>query len=428
MEEKKKTTKKNNSTKKSETKLVSKKNIESKPTKTKTSPSGKSIEKKSKSNEKKPVSSKSTSTSKTKKDLSQKADKAGKKNVKKNENNNKPTLTKKIVKENTSKLKKINEEKTDTTKKSSKVKKDSKVSSKITEKTSAKEKKKTKKDENKTLEKETPKKVQSQKESKKVENENINEIKEEKTILDEPSIDTETQDYLSRTMRLERTMIFDGTQSKNLEEVVEKLSEDNVVLRDKVIKRNPFNRNMIIILIVAMIIVFVSCTGYIIYFTQNTQKEEVSTPTFNSDNYNKTEKIENQSSNGNSTESDSSTSSTDTAFEEINYSNIQTITIDELEQKINNKDNFITIISSQTCYYCITFEPIANEVFKEKNKILYRLNITNMTQDETNRLREYYPFTSTPTILAIKEGAVSTLLEGLQDENSFSTWVDNNSY
>ena len=114
--------------------------------------------------------------------------------------------------------------------------------------------------------------------------------------------------------------------------------------------------------------------------------------------------------------------------QEINYSNIQTITIDELEQKVANKENFIALIASQTCYHCITFEPIANEVFQSKNKILYRLNITSMSEDEITRLRNYYPFTSTPTILSIKEGAVSTYIEGSQDESTFSSWVDNYSY
>lgn len=218
--------------------------------------------------------------------------------------------------------------------------------------------------------------------------------------------------------QLEKTMIFDGTQRKNLEEVVNKLNEDNILLKDKVVKRSPVNRNIIIILIVAITITIISCIIYSVNYTQKAQAEDKNNTTIiNTDNYNKIETID---GNNNSASNDSSN-------DQIQYSNIKNITIDDFEIKIAEGENITALISSETCYFCVTFEPIANEVLKAQNQVAYRLDITSMSTEEVNRLRNYFAFTSTPTLLAIKNGAVAQATEGSLSTEEFTEWLKTNS-
>ncbi len=220
--------------------------------------------------------------------------------------------------------------------------------------------------------------------------------------------------------QLEKTMIFDGSQRKNLEDVVNKLNEDNIILKDKVVKRNPVNRNIIIILSVAIITIIIGCIIYSINYSKNNKTENDNNSILNTDNYNKIETVDGTNNNSNN-------NSNNDTNEQIKYSNIENISIDDFEVKIAEGENITALISSETCYFCVTFEPIANDVLKEQNQVAYRLNITNMSTEEVNRLRNYYAFTSTPTLLSIKNGAVATATEGALSAEEFTEWLKNNS-
>lgn len=220
--------------------------------------------------------------------------------------------------------------------------------------------------------------------------------------------------------QLEKTMIFDGSQRKNLEDVVNKLNEDNIILKDKVVKRNPVNRNIIIILSVAIITIIIGCIIYSINYSKNNKTENDNNTILNTDNYNKIETVDGTNNNSNN-------NSNNDTNEQIKYSNIENISIDDFEVKIAEGENITALISSETCYFCVTFEPIANDVLKEQNQVAYRLNITNMSTEEVNRLRNYYAFTSTPTLLSIKNGAVATATEGALSAEEFTEWLKNNS-
>ena len=60
------------------------------------------------------------------------------------------------------------------------------------------------------------------------------------------------------------------------------------------------------------------------------------------------------------------------------------------------------IVTSTTCYYSMEYEPIVDEVYKDLNQVIYRINITSLTTEEVKRFRTYYAFKETPTIFQIK--------------------------
>ena len=84
------------------------------------------------------------------------------------------------------------------------------------------------------------------------------------------------------------------------------------------------------------------------------------------------------------------------------------------------------LIASSTCYPCITFEPIINEVYKEKNSVIYRINISLLTENEINRFRTYYAFKVTPTIFTIKDGIVTSESTGVLSKDELISWIDEN--
>ncbi len=214
--------------------------------------------------------------------------------------------------------------------------------------------------------------------------------------------------------RLEKTIIFDGKQSKNLREVVEKLEEENVVVDDKVIKRSKINRIAVVVLAIAMILVAAASTGYVL---SQKAAEKKNSQTVNSNIY---EKIKNNN--------EKSTPKEETKKVEGNdyYENIETITLSQFENKILAKEKMVVMIASSTCYSCITYEPTVDKVFGELEKKIYRIDIVDLSQDEISRLRTYYSFTSTPTIFVVKDGVVTADLVKSQTEKDLKDWVDKN--
>ncbi len=215
---------------------------------------------------------------------------------------------------------------------------------------------------------------------------------------------------------LEKTIIFDGTQSKNLSDVVNKLEEDKVVLDDRVIKRSKARKVIIIILVIAMLAVAGITAKYV---TDQIAESKRIKETLNSNIYAKaSEKYEKEEDVEDSENSD--------LIKDIKYENIETITLSDFEKKALNKEDMIVLVASTTCYSCITFEPVIDEVFNDLGKTIYRLNITSMSKDDVTRFRTYYAFKSTPTIFVIRDGIVVADVRGAMNEENLKRWLDEN--
>lgn len=220
---------------------------------------------------------------------------------------------------------------------------------------------------------------------------------------------------LTKQEQLERTMIFDGAQKKNLKEVVEKLEKENVVLKDKVIKRSKAKK-IIVIILVALIAAAMVAIG--IYLGDNIKEKmdaEQGIPTLNTNVYNKVMEYRDEL---NEIEAPDEEDGDKTVIKEI--------TLKEFENKVLKKENMNILVSSNTCYFCIQFEPIVEETLKDSNKTIYKIDIAKMKDKEIERFREYYPFTITPTIFTIKDGIVAAEKLGSMDSETLSAWANEN--
>ncbi len=92
------------------------------------------------------------------------------------------------------------------------------------------------------------------------------------------------------------------------------------------------------------------------------------------------------------------------------YKYVKAVTYTELEEKINNQEDFVLVITQSGCSHCKQYLPELNRALKEVNFVAYELNIRKLTKEETTALTKYVSFSGTPTTVFFKEGKETTTL------------------
>ena len=235
--------------------------------------------------------------------------------------------------------------------------------------------------------KEAPKKVEPKKvETKKVEPKKVEEKKEAPKKIEKLEVSPKEE-------KLEKTIIFDGKDRDNLRSVVDKLEEQNVVTKNKIVRRKPFNKYIIYVLTALIFITLIATTTYVV---RDAVKNKRDKETLNSNIFDKVKK----------NYKDSSIEVVENTKEE-QYDHFKTLTLTEFEKKILDKENMTILISSQTCLGCLIFEPDLENALAEADKKIYRLDITEWSDSDKNRLRTYYHFSRTPSLFVVKNGIVT---------------------
>lgn len=276
----------------------------------------------------------------------------------------------------------------------------------------------------------TKKEVEKKEETKKapeVKKEKIKVVKSE--VAKKPTTKKEPKATTAKTIKkpekkkpkkdeqLDRTMIFDGEQKKNLQEVVDKLEKENIVLKDKVVKRSKLKRVIVYILIALIAAGFIYIGIYLgtnLKKNMTPPKEEEKIPTLNTNIYDKVNQYRED------------IKDKETNKKPVQKGNVRTISLREFENKILAKEDINVLVSSNTCYFCMTFEPTVETVLKETNKIIYRIDISELEQKDIDKFREYYAFTITPTIFVVKDGVVVSEKIGTMAEDNFKNWATEN--
>ncbi|MGN1337210.1 MAG: thioredoxin family protein [Candidatus Coprovivens sp.] len=314
------------------------------------------------------------------------------------ETETKKNTTKKITSKSTTVKKTTSKSTSKTaTKKSTTSKKNTSSAKKTTTKTPAK----------KTATKKTAtKKTEPKKTIKKEEVKEIKETKEVKPI--EEKVKEEKQ------QELEKTIIIDGTDKKNLEEVVNHLEDENIILKNKVIKRSKIKKYSIIVLAITIVVVAIGCA---IYFINNIADKKIES----SINSNILEKIQ-QREDSSDKKSDSDNGITTNEY----YENIKSISLTEFEDKIRNGEDINVMIFSSTCLACAEYEPIMQPILAENDKLIYKIDILKLSETEREILLDYYHFNLTPSIFTVRDGYIKADLVGKKDSKTFETWVKEN--
>lgn len=83
-------------------------------------------------------------------------------------------------------------------------------------------------------------------------------------------------------------------------------------------------------------------------------------------------------------------------YQEISYA--------DLNDKLDNKENFILFIGSSTCSACASYEITLNDVIKEYGIDVYYVDLSKLSDKEEGSLTSKFPITGTPTTVFITDG------------------------
>ncbi len=93
------------------------------------------------------------------------------------------------------------------------------------------------------------------------------------------------------------------------------------------------------------------------------------------------------------------------------------ITYLELEEKFNNKEDFILYIYDEACEACSNFKPILNAYIKNNKAQIYAIDSKNINTSNT-----LVSYSYTPTIALINDGIVQETIDQISNEDVFTSY------
>lgn len=93
---------------------------------------------------------------------------------------------------------------------------------------------------------------------------------------------------------------------------------------------------------------------------------------------------------------------------------LEEITYEQVQKKVEKKEDFVIVLSQTTCSHCASYKPILKEITKEKNITIYYLDYDKYDKDTINEILEFFNFDGgTPTTLFFKEGKEISIMSRL---------------
>ena len=95
-----------------------------------------------------------------------------------------------------------------------------------------------------------------------------------------------------------------------------------------------------------------------------------------------------------------------------------TISLDEVYEKLGQKDSFILTIGSASCSHCASFKPKMETVIKLHQVEVFYIDVSKLSEDDYKEFIQRMNFTGTPTTIFFEDGketAMSNRIEGDKD-------------
>ena len=80
------------------------------------------------------------------------------------------------------------------------------------------------------------------------------------------------------------------------------------------------------------------------------------------------------------------------------------ISFKELQEKIDNKDSFILLLSQTTCSHCAEYRPVLKKVLKNYDIYAYEIATDKLDKEQTAKLKDIANASGTPTTVFIENG------------------------
>ena len=108
--------------------------------------------------------------------------------------------------------------------------------------------------------------------------------------------------------------------------------------------------------------------------------------------------------------------------EQKNY--ITYISVSKLQEKINNKDDFVLVFTQDGCSHCATYYEVINSVAKDYDLKIYDINLTDVKDKDIETLNSIVHFSGTPTTLFYIDGEEQTTLNRINGSTSKTNLIN----
>ena len=100
------------------------------------------------------------------------------------------------------------------------------------------------------------------------------------------------------------------------------------------------------------------------------------------------------------------------------------INLDNLKEKIANKESFALYIGNENCSHCVSYKPTLESVLDEYNITIYHLDNSKLNKKEKAEFKTYINISGTPTVAFITDGEEETTLNRIVGEASKESTIE----
>ena len=83
---------------------------------------------------------------------------------------------------------------------------------------------------------------------------------------------------------------------------------------------------------------------------------------------------------------------------------VKELSYTKLNEKLENKEDFILMIGATSCTHCDKFKLTLAEVKKRYKVTFYYIDVDKLSSEEESKLKSNFPYTGTPTTVNIING------------------------
>lgn len=91
---------------------------------------------------------------------------------------------------------------------------------------------------------------------------------------------------------------------------------------------------------------------------------------------------------------------------------------EDVMKKIDNKENFVLVLSQTTCNHCASYKPKIEEVANEYKINIYYMEVDLLSDDEKKEFVSHVSFSSTPSTVFISNGIEKTAANRINGDAS----------
>lgn len=112
-------------------------------------------------------------------------------------------------------------------------------------------------------------------------------------------------------------------------------------------------------------------------------------------------------------------------------SKMKDLSYSKLIEKLDNKETFFFVVEKDGCPYCEKYIPEMEEVLEEYNITGYVINISDMSESDSEKFDKQFDVDGTPCTIFIAEGKEISILQridGYVEKERIISKLENNNY